>query len=217
MAPASSRGMLVKVLVPLAVAVAVGFAFWRTVHSARAAPYTLSPATQGPWRLTIETAAQANEPVLLLEPPSNLSRELFDQVFKRSMESMQAPPIAGIPLVFAGELERAGGEHPSVDALLAMARAAGLEAAPPAPRCLAHRRQPEPDTRQQAYFAIFDSPAFKTFRANLATRLGPSFDADSVTPALFVGVVESTLGRWLPLRADAEKDCVAPITFAPGT
>ena len=204
-----------KVLVPVVVVVVAGFGFWRSVRSARSTPYTLSAATQRPWRLTIEMASQPNDPVLLLEPPSDLSRELFDQVFKRSMESMQGPAIAGMPLVLAGELERVGEQgRLSPDALLAMARTAGLEAAPPTPRCIAHRRLPEPNTRSQAYFAIFDSPAFTTFRWNLATRLGVSFDASFVTPALFVGTVESTMHDWLPLHADA-KDCVAPLTVAP--
>jgi hypothetical protein len=96
-----------------------------------------------------------------------------------------------------------------------MARAAGLEAAPPVPRCIAHRRLPEPHTRSQAYFAIFDSPAFTTFRWNLATRLGPGFDAGAATPAVFVGVIESTLRDWIPLRADAARDCLAPIAVTP--
>jgi hypothetical protein len=212
---APARPRLVKVLVPVLVVIGVAFAFWRTVHSARSAPYTLAAASaQAPWRLAIGMVSQPNDPALLLEPPPGLSRELFDQVFKRSMESMQSPAIAGIPLVLAGELGPVGSARLSPDALLAMARAAGLEGAPPVPRCLAHLRQPEPDARQQAYLAIFDTPAFATFRGNLAARLGPGFDAGAATPALLLGVVESPLERWLPLRADAAKDCVAPITLA---
>jgi hypothetical protein len=214
-APASPRRTLVKVLVPVVVVAVAGFAFWRTVHSSRSAPYTLTKATQRPWRLTIEMASRPNDPVLLLEAPSELSRELFDQVFKRSMESMRAPELAGIPLVLAGELERAGSERISPDTLLQMARTAGLEGAPPTPHCMGHRRAPEPNTRQQAYFALFDSTAFSIFRWNLATRLGANFDAGFVTPALFVGVIESPIHEWLPLHAEADKDCVAPITIGP--
>jgi hypothetical protein len=210
--------VLAKVLVPVVGVLVAGFAFWHTVHSARSAPYTLTAAAaQGSWRLAIGMVSNPNDPALLLEPPPGLSRELFDQVFKRSMESMQAPALAGIPLVLAGELGPVGSARLSPDALLAMARAAGLEGAPPVPRCLAHRRQPEPDTRQQAYLAIFDSPAFATFRGNLEARLGPNFDAGAATPALLVGVVESPLERWLPLQADAAKDCVAPLTVASGS
>jgi hypothetical protein len=205
------RRLVVRIVVVAVVLTGAGFMFWRTVHSARSAPYTLSGATQGAWRLSIEMSSRPNDPVLLLTPPSNLSRELFDQVFKRSMESMRAPETAGIPLVLQGELERAGSERITPDELLAMARHAGLETTSPTPRCLAHRRAPEPDTRQQVYFATFDSAAFKTFRWNLAARLGPKLDADFLTPALFIGVVESPVHRWLPLDVDEAKDCVAPI------
>jgi hypothetical protein len=206
----------VKVLVALGVVVLAGFAFWRSVRSSRAAPYTLTAATQRPWRLTIEMASQPNDPVLLLEAPSELSRELFDQVFKRSMESMQAPESVAIPIVLAGELERAGSARLTPDQLLALARRAGLESATPTPRCLGHRRLPEPDTRQQAYFAMFDMPAFTTFRRDLETRLGPSFDPGFVTPAMFVGLIESPMRRWLPLHVDPVRDCVAPIVIGPG-
>ena len=215
MAAAPSRLVVRLVIFALGIAVA-GFLFWRTVHSARSAPYTLSPATRGPWRLSIEMSSTPNDPVLLLTPPSDLSRELFDQVFKRSMESMRAPETAGIPLVLQGELERAGSERITPDAILAMARQAGLEAGTPTPRCLAHRRAPEPDTRQQVYFATFDSQAFKTFRWNLASRLGPKFEADFLTPALFIGVVESPVHRWLPLTVDEAQDCLAPIVAGAG-
>ncbi|HVU52968.1 MAG TPA: hypothetical protein VHL80_19935 [Polyangia bacterium] len=214
---ASSRRMLVRILVPIVLVGAFAVAFWRSVHSSRSAPYTLSRATQRPWRLALETGTRPNDPVLLLEPPSDVSRELFDQVFKRSMESMQAPELVGIPLVLAGELERAGSERLSPDALLAMARSAGLERTPPVPRCMGHRRLPEPDEHSQAYFAMFDSPAFDSFRWNLATRLGPAVDAGSVTPAMFVGLVLSPASRFLPLHADPAKDCVAPIAIASGS
>ena len=215
---APSRARLLKLVVPVLVIAAAGVAFWRSVRSARAAPYILTAATgRRPWRLVVQSQSQSptgpNEPVLLLEAPAELSRELFDQVFKRSMESMRAPELTGIPLVLAGELGRDAQRLPA-DALVEMARAAGLESTPPTPRCMVHRRAPEPDARQQVYLALFDSPALATFRANLAVRLGPSFDAAALPPALFVGLVESPQQRWLPLRLDADKDCLAPITVA---
>jgi hypothetical protein len=157
--------------------------------------------------------SQPNDAILMLRPPSALSTDLFDQVFKRSMESMQAPETAGIPLVLQGELERAGAKI-SADELLNLARQAGLETTPPVPHCMAHRRAPEPDARQQLYFAMFDSAPFESFRRTLADRLGPSFNMDLVSPVVFVGVVESPLRRWLPLHPDAKKDCVAPIEIS---
>jgi hypothetical protein len=50
-----------------------------------------------------------------------------------------------------------------------------------------------------------------------ATRLGPAFDAGFLTPAMFIGLVDSPVTHFLPLHADPKKDCVAPITIASGT
>jgi hypothetical protein len=200
----------VKVLVALLVVAGLGFAFVKTVRSSRSAPYVIQAASAGRWRLVMVGGSRPNDPVLVLEPPAGVSRDLFDQVFKRSMESMAAPETAGIPLVLRREVERAGAAAPSMDEILALARQAGLEATPPDPRCMGHRRLPEPDTRQQLYFALFDSPAFKDFRQRLAARLGPGFDPELASPVMFVGVVESNMYRWLPIHADAT-DCLAPI------
>jgi hypothetical protein len=218
MAPAGSRRLppLAKVGLALVVLAMLAALFWRSVHTARSAPYTLSPDTRGAWRLSIEMSSRPNDPVLVLTPPSGYARELFDQVFKRSMESMAAPDTGGMPLVLQGELERAGSERITPDALLAMAREAGLEEVIPTPRCLAHRRAPEPDTREQVFFATYDDPAFKTFRWNLAARLGAKFEADFVTPLLLIGTVQSPAHRWLPLEVDEAKDCVAPIVQQAG-
>jgi hypothetical protein len=203
-----------KILVALAAVAGLGFVFLRTVRSSRSAPYVVPASSNGAWRLSVEKADRPADPVLLLEPPSTLAHDLFDQVFKRSMESMAAPQLMGIPLVLASEVERAGAAGLSTDAILAMARDAGLEATPPVPRCMGHRRAPEPDTRQQIYFAIFDSPAFKDFRQRLGVRLGASFDPDFVSPVLFIGVVESSIQRWVPMHTDVARDCLAPIDVA---
>jgi hypothetical protein len=156
-----------------------------------------------------------NMPVLMLRPPVTLTVDMFDQTFKRSMESMGVTEIGGMPLVLQGELERAGPKRPSPEVLLKMAREAGLDTNPPVPRCMAHRRQPEPDARQQLYFTMWSSQPFEKFRAQLRERLGETFDPDAITPVLFVGLVESSLPRWLPVRA-SEKDCVAPIQISSG-
>lgn len=210
--PPRSR-LPVKILLALVVAAGLAFAFWRSVHSARAQAYIVPQAHMRPWTISVEMGSQPNDPILMLRPPSALSTDLFDQVFKRSMESMRAPETAGIPLVLQGELERAGARI-SADELLTIARRSGLEATPPKPVCMAHRRMPEPDTRQQLYFAMFESGPFADFRRTLGERLGPSFNLELVSPVLFVGVVESPLGRWLPLHPDAAKDCIAPIEIS---
>jgi hypothetical protein len=208
--------VLVKVVGALVLVAGVGFLIMRTAKSSRSEPYTLpAEALVGPWTLSVESSAPNDPtstlPVLVLRPPTALTHALFDQTFKRAMESMGAPETQGIPLVLQGELERAGAGRPSPDELVTLARRAGLDAVAPAARCVGHRHLPEPDTRQQVFFAIFDSPAFVTFRKALAERLGPSADAALVSPVLIIGTVESSMQRWLPLRAEPETDCLAPI------
>lgn len=210
---ARSSRLLVKVAIGLAAAGGLAYAFWSSVHSSRAQAYVVPQEHLRPWTISVEMGSRPDDPILMLRPPSALSTDLFDQVFKRSMESMKAPETSGIPLVFEGELERAAA-HISADELLALARNSGLESSPPMPNCLAHRRAPEPNTRQQLYFAVFQSEAFAAFRRTLGQRLGPNFEPDFVSPVLFVGVVESPLHRWLPLHVDVKKDCVAPIEIA---
>jgi hypothetical protein len=210
--------VLVKVVGALVLMAGVAFLIMRTAKSSRSEPYTLPPeALVGPWTLSIELSSAPSDPVLpvlMLRPPTALTQALFDQTFKRAMESMRAPEMAGIALALQGELERAGSERLSPDEILKLARRAGLDSVAPTARCMGHRHLPEPDTRQQVFFAIFDSPAFVTFRKELAERLGPSFDAELVSPVLFVGTVESSMHRWLPLHTDPEKDCLAPIVSA---
>jgi hypothetical protein len=214
-APPPRSRLLLKVLIALAAFAGLAFMFWRSVHSSRAQAYVVPQEHMRPWTISVEMGSQPNDAVLMLRPPSALSTDLFDQVFKRSMESMKAPETAGIPLVLQGELERAGARI-SADELLTLARRSGLEATSPQPRCMAHRRAPEPDTRQQLYFAMFESGPFDAFRHTLAERLGPTFNVDLVSPVLFVGVIESSLRRWLPLHPDAKKDCIAPIEISLG-
>jgi hypothetical protein len=208
----SSGRTLFKVAAPLVAAAVLAVVFWQTVTGARRTPYKLSRATQGEWRVALVQSPGPNDGALVLEPPPELPRELFDQVFKRSMESMGAPELPGIPLILEAELAAMGSARPAPDALLEMARRAGLGASPPVPRCVGHRRAPEPDTRQQVFFAIFDVPGYAAFRAELAKR-GATPDARVSAPVMVVGVVESSSQRWLPLPADPERDCVAPIVI----
>jgi hypothetical protein len=149
---------------------------------------------------------------------------LFEQLFKRTMESMGEPTAPGIPVVLQGELTRALVDHPSLtpEALLAAAQQAGLDAPSPKPRCIAIRRAPDGRERQQLFFAIFDLPAFGQFRRQLAAQwnggIAPeAFDPALLSPALIVATVESTTEAWLPLISDPKVDCLAPIAISPAS
>jgi hypothetical protein len=211
-AKAPSRPFL-KIAVALVLIAGLAFVFLRSVRSARSGAYTVEAASLRPWTLSLETATSPNDPVLVLRAPSALAGGLFDQVFKRSMESMRAPDVPGIALVLQGEIERAGPDRMTPTGLLAVAKRAGVDTTPLEPRCVGHRRGREPDTRQQLYFAIFDSPAFARFREALGVQLGggTAFNPTFLSPVLPIGTIESGFSRWLPLTADPATDCVAPI------
>lgn len=208
---------LMKIVVALLVLAGLGFLFVRSVRDARSAPYTIEPEHVRNGTVVFEPASSPTEPVLALRPPQELAIGLFRQVFARSMESLSAPTPPGIPLLLQGEFDRAFAGRVTPDELVTAARNAGLESAVLEPRCLAYRRVSEPGVTRQLYFVVFDAPAFGRFREQIgALRDGGAapradFDPAAMSPVLIIAASESTVGRWLPLRANAEIDCVAPI------
>jgi hypothetical protein len=207
---------IVAIVVALAAVAAVGFLLTRSMRSARAEPYQMEPSGLQSWTLTLEATSGPRDPVLVLEPPPGVPGRLFDQVFHRAMESMRVPPFAGIPLLFRDEVDRAFPGRAMDQQLLAAARAAGLGAVTVAPRCMAYRRVSNARGAEQLYFVLFDMPAFARFREQLPVTLGATggWDPGALSPVMFVALADSTLGRWLPLRADPGKDCLAPIVTA---
>ena len=102
-------------------------------------------------------------------------------------------------------------------ALLSLAREAGIEAATFEPRCMAHRRISAPGITRQLYYVLFNLPAFDTFRRQVAQRLreagaSTAFDPAAQSPALIVAASDAAFSRWLPLKADTDKECFAPVT-----
>lgn len=212
--------VLVKVAVALVVLGGLGFLFMRSVGSTRAEPYQVQREHLRNWTLALETGGP-REPMLVLRPPADLVNGLFKQVFKRTMESMNAPAAAGIPLVLGDEYVRTLAGRVTPEALLTAARRAGLERTAAVPRCLAHRRASDSRANQQLYFVVFELPEFASFRRQVAA-LAPaggataSFEPDALSPVVLVAAAESTFERWMPLRADPQTDCVAPIEIGAG-
>jgi hypothetical protein len=106
------------------------------------------------------------------------------------------------------------------EALLAAAREAGLESAMFQPRCMARRRISEPGRVQGVYFLLFDLPLFAHFREQVAERLRAAgrdvslFDPAALSPVVIAADLDGSFSRWLPLRADPEVDCFAPVVVA---
>jgi hypothetical protein len=206
----------VKVGVAVVALAGLGVLFMRSMSSTRSEPYTVPAEHLRHWTLAVEADAGPRGPMLVLRTSEDLVNGLFNQVFKRAMESMNPPSAASIPLLLPEEYQRAFAGRVSPEALLAAARAAGLDRISPRPRCLAYRRYSEPRLNQQLYFVIFDLPEYARFRQEAAALLGggparAAFDPDAQSPILFVAAAESTFQRWLPLRANPQVDCVAPV------
>jgi hypothetical protein len=80
---------------------------------------------------------------------------------------------------------------------------------------MAQRRISGPGITRQVYFVRLDWPAFNAFRQQVAQQMraggGSGFDPAALSPILIVAASDAAFSRWLPLRAEAEDDCLAPM------
>jgi hypothetical protein len=205
---------IVKAACAVGLLAVFGFLFLRSIHDARSKPYTAPRRLLGHWTVAFEPASSPADPVLVLRPPEELVGDVFQQVFRRAMESLSAPAGAAIPLVLKSEFDSAFAGHVAADALATAVQDAGLDEAVLEPRCLGYRRMSSPDVTRQLYFALFDAPAFGRFRQRLGALAGGSagFDPAALSPVLFIAGTEPDFGRWMPFRGDPKADCIAPIT-----
>ena len=131
-------------------------------------------------------------------------------------ESLHYPPAA-MPVVLRSEFQRAMGGALTPEALLNTAQDAGLESAMFQPRCMARRRISEPGLVRGVYFLLFDLPLFTQFREQVAQRLRSAgrdaslFDPAALSPVVIAADLDGSFSRWLPLRANPEVDCFAPV------
>lgn len=179
------------------------FLFVRSLHDTRTEPYTVPPQHLRTWSLALEPASNPNDPVLVLRPAAELASGLFKQIFARSMESLTTPTAPALSVVLKSEFDHDVGDQMPEDALVAAARAAGVESAP-TPRCLVQRRVSVPGRTRQVYFVSFDAPAIVQFRRQLG------LDSEALSPIVFVAGADADFNSWLPLRV-SETDCLAPI------
>ncbi len=211
------RTWLIKTAVAVVALGVLGVLFVRSARSVRAEPYEVARDRLARWTLAIEPAPNATGVLLSLQPQRELASALFNQVFARSGESLNSPTPAAMPLVLQSEVDSRAPGTLAPEALLAAARAAGLESATFEPRCMAQRRVSQPGVTRQVYFVLFEWPAFDEFRRQLSRQLrdaggkASAFDAAALSPVLIVAASDAAFSRWLPLRADADEDCFAPI------
>jgi hypothetical protein len=208
--------ILLKVMAAIVAVALLGVLLVRSIRSTGAQPFTIERQHLAGWTLTLAADADPLGSVLSMTPQKELMPPLTRALFSRMGEALHYPPPA-IPLVLRSEFQRAMAGVLTPAALLDTAREAGLDAATFQPRCMAERRISSPGDVRGVYFLLFDLPEFTRFRALVALRLQAAggdaslFEPAALSPVLLAADLDGRYGNWLPLRADPEVDCFAPV------
>lgn len=219
---ARRRSLLGKLLLGAAVLAALSVLFFRTLQETSSAPYRVHAEQLTGWRLTLDPAAGFGGPVLALEPPRELTLDLFQQIFERTMESMSPPAVHAVTLVHRAEFDNALAGVIEPGELLALAREAGLESARVEPRCLAVRPGRAAGEPGRTFFALFDLPEMQAFRARvgkLAAERGgaATFDPPAARAVVHLAATDVGFRSWPAPEAAAEQHCSAPLEAAPAS
>ena len=207
---------LLKVMVALVAVAVLALLFVRSAQSARSQPFTIPRDHLAGWTLSLAPDADPLGSTLSITPREELMPPLARDLFTRMGESLHYPPAA-MPVVLRSEFQRAIAGVLTPEALLDAAREAGLESATFQPRCMARRRISAPGTIRGIYFLLFDLPQFTRFREQVAQRLRAAgrdeslFDPMALSPVLIAADLDGSFSGWMPLRADPDVDCFAPV------
>ena len=209
---------LVKIGVGAAAVIVLPWLFLKTVRDTIAEPYEVGNASLTGWRLVLTDSSQPGISVLGLQPPPALASGLFDQVFKRTMESMTSPGEDILPVVLRSEFQSGLRAVLAPDEMLQTARDAGLEEARLEPVCMGVKREPFAGRTRQIYFVLFEAPAVAEFRQLLgrvaAERGGQgTFEATPFDLVLPVGGSDPRFASWFPMAVDRATDCKAPLHY----
>jgi hypothetical protein len=208
--------ILLKVMIALVAVAVLAVLVVRSARSTEAQRFTIARQHLAGWTLTLTPDGDALDSLLSITPKAELMPPLARDLFARTGESLHYPPAA-MAVVLRREFQRAIAGVLTPQALLDAARQAGLESATFQPRCMARRRISAPGVLRGVYFLLFDLPQFTQFREQVAQRLraaggDPSqFDAAALSPVLIAAGLDGSFSGWLPLRADPEADCFAPV------
>jgi hypothetical protein len=208
--------ILLKVAIALLAVGAFATLFVRSARSTIAEPFTIERQDLTGWALTLTPDADQLGSLLSITAPVEFLPALSRELFARMGESLHYPPAA-MPVVLRSEFERAMAGALPPEALLTAAREAGLASAMFQPRCMARRRISEPGRVRGVFFLLFDFPRFTQFREQVAQRLRAAgrdaslFEPTALSPVVIAADLDGSFSRWLPLRADPEVDCFAPV------
>ena len=205
-----------KVVLGLAAFAILAVLFLRSVSSTRAAPFTIERENLAGWTLVPQPDGDPQGSWLALSPPPRLATSLGREIFQRGGESVHYPSPPLVPLLLQSEFERAFAGTVQPDEIVSLARTAGFESSTWTPRCMGYRRNSDARPPRAVYFVLLDAEPFHQFRQKLSELLrqpgrDPSlFDAAALSPVLIIAGLDGDFGRWMPLRADPEADCMAP-------
>ena len=207
---------LVKIGLGAAALVVLPWLFLKTARDTIAEPYAVDDASLTGWSLVLTDPGRPGVSLLGLQPPPLLVPVLFDQVFKRTMESMVSPGADLLPVVLHSEFQNGLRGVLTPGELLQTARDAGLEEARLEPVCMGVKREAFVGRSRQIYFVLFEAPEVAVFREHVggvaAERGGP--DAFRATPfdlVLLVGGSAGGFASWFPMTVDRATDCQAPV------
>ena len=207
---------LLKVMIALVAVGVLAVLFVRSAQNSVAQPFTIAQQDLTGWTLTLAPDVDDLGSLLSLTPKATFLPPLSRELFARMGESLHYP-TAAMPIVLRSEFERAMAGTLTSEALLTVARDAGLEAATLQPQCMARRRISSPGLVREVFFLVFELPAFSQFREQVAQRLRAAgrdqslFDPLALSPVLFAADLDGSFSRWQPLRADPPNDCFAPV------
>jgi hypothetical protein len=207
---------LLKVTIALVAVAVLAALFIRSARSTSAQPFTIARPHLAGWTLSLAPEANALDSLLWITPKAELMAPLGRELFARTGQSLHYPSPA-MPVVLRSEFQRAIAGVLAPATLLEAARQAGLESASFQPRCMARRRISAPGLLRGVYFLLFDLPQFVQFRQQVRQRLGDAggdgslFDPSALSPVVIAAALDGSFSGWMPLRADPEVDCFAPI------
>jgi hypothetical protein len=139
-------------------------------------------------------------------------------LFTRTGVSLSGPNPVAMPLVLQREFDQGLAGTIEPDALVAIARGAGLESNAPTPLCMASRRVSQPGSTREVFFLRLRHSSFDDFRRQVAERAiaagtrAASFDPNGISPVVIVAATDADFASWLPLQGQDTQDCIAPIT-----
>lgn len=217
----STGQRVVKKIVIGVIAVGLLFAlFLWTLQETVSTPYDVAGRLLTGWQVVAESGGGPEAPMLSLVPPRELTMSLFQQVFERTMESMNAPPAYGITLILRREFDQTMAGLLEPDELVQLARDAGLEEAVLDPLCFAVRTGSTNREPRRTFYVTFELPALERFRTRVAEQLErrggepTSFRPEAVAPVLYLAATDGGFRDVPPVAAPPDDECSAPVEIS---